>query len=47
MIEAPSVRWPRRTDHPRVSLAAPDPARLAAVRDRGVDLRPIADGSPF
>jgi len=32
---------------PPVSLAAPDPARLAAIRDRGVDLRPIADGSPF
>jgi uncharacterized membrane protein len=32
---------------PQVSLAAPDPARLAAVRDRGVDLRPIADGSHF
>ena len=32
---------------PQVSLAAPDPARLAAIRDRGVDLRPIADGSPF
>ena len=32
---------------PPVSLAAPDPARLAAIRDRGVDVRPIADGSPF
>jgi uncharacterized membrane protein len=32
---------------PPVSLAAPDPARLAAIRDRGVDLRPVADGSPF
>ena len=32
---------------PQVSLAAPDPARLAAIRDGGVDLRSIADGSPF
>ena len=32
---------------PTVSLAAPDPARLAALRDGGVDVRPIADGSPF
>ena len=32
---------------PQVSLASPDPARLTAVRDRGVDLRPVADGSPF
>ena len=32
---------------PQVSLAAPDPARLAAIRGGGIDLRPIADGSPF
>jgi uncharacterized membrane protein len=32
---------------PPVSLARPDPAGLAAIRDRGVDLRPVADGSPF
>ena len=32
---------------PQVSLPAPDAARLAAIRDRGVDLRSIADGSPF
>jgi uncharacterized membrane protein len=32
---------------PAVSLAAPEPARVAAIRERGVDLRPIADGSPF
>lgn len=32
---------------PAVALAAPDPARVAAVAARGVDIRPIADGSPF
>jgi uncharacterized membrane protein len=32
---------------PAVSLAAPDPAKVAAIRDGGVDVRPIADGSPF
>jgi len=32
---------------PQVALEAPDPARLAAVRNGGVDVRPIADGSPF
>lgn len=32
---------------PAVALAAPDPARLAAIRDGGIDVRPIADGSPF
>jgi uncharacterized membrane protein len=32
---------------PPVSLPVPDPARLAAIRGAGVDLRPIADGSPF
>ena len=32
---------------PPVVLAAPDPARLAAIREHGVDLRAIADGSPF
>ena len=32
---------------PPVSLAALDTARLAAIRRGGVELRPIADGSPF
>jgi hypothetical protein len=32
---------------PAVSLGPPDAGRLAAVRGRGVDLRPVADGSPF
>ncbi len=32
---------------PAVSLAAPDAGRVAAIRERGVDVRPLADGSPF
>ena len=32
---------------PAVALAAPDPARLTAAAAAGIDLRPIADGSPF
>jgi uncharacterized membrane protein len=32
---------------PAVTLAKPDPARLDAIRKGGVDVRPIADGSPF
>ena len=32
---------------PAVALAAPDPAHVAAAAAAGVDLRPIADGSPF
>jgi hypothetical protein len=30
-----------------VTLSAPDAARVAAIRARGVDVRPVADGSPF
>jgi uncharacterized membrane protein len=32
---------------PPVSLAPPAPAALAAIRDRGVFIEPIADASPF
>lgn len=32
---------------PPVTLPPPDPARLEAVRARAVDVRPLADGSPF
>jgi uncharacterized membrane protein len=32
---------------PAVALAPPDPAKVAAVAAAGVDLRRIADGSPF
>jgi uncharacterized membrane protein len=32
---------------PDAALSMPDPTRLAALRERGVDARPIADGSPF
>ena len=32
---------------PDASLAMPDPGQLAALRERGFDVRPIADGSPF
>jgi uncharacterized membrane protein len=32
---------------PAIALAAPDAGRLAAIRDLGVDVRPVADGSPF
>jgi uncharacterized membrane protein len=32
---------------PDAALPMPDPNRLAALRERGVDVRPIADGSPF
>jgi uncharacterized membrane protein len=32
---------------PDAALPAPDPAHLTAVREQGVDVRPIADGSPF
>lgn len=32
---------------PAVTLAAPDAARVAAIRAGGIDVRPVADGSPF
>jgi uncharacterized membrane protein len=32
---------------PDAALPAPGPALLAGVRERGIDVRPIADGSPF
>ena len=32
---------------PAVTLPPPDPAQLAAIRAQGVDVSPIADGSPF
>jgi uncharacterized membrane protein len=32
---------------PAVSLGAPDAGRVAAVRERGIDVRAVADGSPF
>ena len=32
---------------PAVTLGAPDASRVAAIRGRGVDIRPVADGSPF
>ncbi|MEO5820158.1 MAG: c-type cytochrome domain-containing protein [Vicinamibacteraceae bacterium] len=32
---------------PAVSLAIPDARQLAAIRDRGIDVRTVADGSPF
>jgi uncharacterized membrane protein len=32
---------------PPVSLSAPDAGDIAASRARGIDLRPVADGSPF
>lgn len=32
---------------PDVTLAPPDPARLDALRGQGLDIRPVAGGSPF
>ena len=32
---------------PAVTLGPPDAGRVAAIRDQGVDFRPVADGLPF